>query len=172
MSPESPITKNFDLPAVEHLRTKVQVIEKLATEVELMRNRLTAYRQLADPCCELDIAHSALQDAAELLADEIDRWFDRNRPIRLSERDEYVLNCSPSDYPWDRWAERATDAGVSQELTNLGRSLMREAYQHSWTENLCIQAGWIDAGQAMITLATERPSDARSQWEKLLSNMD
>lgn len=46
------------------------------------------------------------------------------------------------DYPWDRWYAHARAAGVDDDLANLGRLVMREAYQHQWSAQLARRYGW------------------------------
>lgn len=58
-------------------------------------------------------------------------------------------------------------AGVSKELAALGRSLMREAYQHNWDEHLCTEAGWNDRGEKMIQLARQTPQKAEKRWRQM-----
>lgn len=49
---------------------------------------------------------------------------------------------TPCDYPWDRWYEHARGRGVGEELAQLGRSVMREAYQHQWHGVIAKRYGW------------------------------
>lgn len=58
--------------------------------------------------------------------------------------------------------------GVEKSLANLGRAVMREAYQHQWEESLQQLCGWDDDGEAMIGLALSMPEPARYIWQKLL----
>lgn len=76
--------------------------------------------------------------------------------------------CDAGDYPWDHWLKWAVEDGVSGGLANLGRSLIREADQHSWPERLLAECGWSDDGQAMIELALNSPDEARTRWQFLL----
>lgn len=46
------------------------------------------------------------------------------------------------DYPWDRWEEHARTRGVSVDLAQLGREVMREAYQHQWATRIARRYGW------------------------------
>jgi hypothetical protein len=46
------------------------------------------------------------------------------------------------DYPWDRWEEHARAAGVDERMAQLGREVMREAYQHQWSPELAARCGW------------------------------
>lgn len=79
-----------------------------------------------------------------------------------------VLGCTYGQYPWDDWERAALARGVAKELANLGRAVMREAYQHGWEPRLQKLCGWEDDGEAMIALALGAPKRARSAWEKLL----
>ncbi|MET0013040.1 MAG: hypothetical protein ABW088_05245 [Sedimenticola sp.] len=72
------------------------------------------------------------------------------------------------DYPWDRWERLAEAAGVSKELANLGRSLMREANQHQWSRELKVVAGWVDGGEEMIKSALSRPEETKLYWAYLM----
>ncbi len=46
------------------------------------------------------------------------------------------------DYPWDRWEEHAGARGVPADVAQLGRAVMREAYQHQWGARLACRFGW------------------------------
>lgn len=73
------------------------------------------------------------------------------------------------DYPWDHWKKWALEDGVSKDLAELGRGLIREADQHCWSEALQAECGWADDGRAMIELALKHPEEARKRWLELLS---
>ena len=60
-----------------------------------------------------------------------------------------VFAGKPTDYPWDRWEKSALQAGVSDKLANLGRSVFREAFQHDWPDDAKVECGWLDGGQTM-----------------------
>ena len=83
-----------------------------------------------------------------------------------------VLNgqgfCVCGQYPWDYWQKMALERGVSEELATLGRSLMREASQHSWGERLRSLCGWNDEGRRMIALALRSPKTAKQRWSWLM----
>ena len=83
-----------------------------------------------------------------------------------------VLNgqgfCVYGQYPWDYWQRMALERGVSEDLATLGRSLMREAYQHSWGERLRSLCGWNDEGRRMIALALKSPKTAKQRWSWLM----
>ena len=77
-------------------------------------------------------------------------------------------DCEFGNYPWDHWREWAVADGMSEDLADLGRSLVREADQHSWSDELLAECGWSDDGKAMIELALKNPDEARKRWQFLL----
>lgn len=79
-----------------------------------------------------------------------------------------VLGCTYGQYPWDDWERSALARGVEKTLANLGRAVMREAYQHDWCARLQSLCGWNDEGRRMIALALRAPQTARRRWEWLL----
>lgn len=79
-----------------------------------------------------------------------------------------VLGCTYGQYPWDDWERAAQARGVEMKLANLGRAVMREAYQHGWSERLQSLCGWRDDGRRMIALALRAPQTARLRWEWLM----
>ena len=79
-----------------------------------------------------------------------------------------VLGCAYGQYPWDDWERAARARGVEKGLANLGRAVMREAYQHGWEPRLQTLCGWKDDGARMIALARRAPETARRRWERLL----
>ncbi len=79
-----------------------------------------------------------------------------------------VHNCEYGEYPWDHWQRRALARGVSEKLAHLGRDLMREADQHTWTDELQKECGWSDDGEEMIRLALESPATALERWGYLM----
>ena len=79
-----------------------------------------------------------------------------------------VLGCACGEYPWDDWERSALARGVETTLANLGRAVMREAYQHDWCAGLQSLCGWKDDGWRMIALALRTPEAARLRWEWLL----
>lgn len=84
----------------------------------------------------------------------------REQPVR----DDH----GPGNYPWDKWERCALQLGVPEELAMLGRAVYREAYQHSWSEDLQAECGWMDSGRAMIVLALLKPQETRRRWQHLL----
>lgn len=78
------------------------------------------------------------------------------------------LRARPGAYPWDEWQARARAAGVVEELAVLGRAVIREAYQHDWSDELQRECGWDDDGEAMIELALRDRSGAARRWRQLM----
>lgn len=76
--------------------------------------------------------------------------------------------CDYGNYPWDAWQSMALLRGVPKELAGLGREIMREAYQHAWSERLRLLCGWGDEGRRMMVLALRAPETARRRWEWLM----
>lgn len=76
--------------------------------------------------------------------------------------------CTYGQYPWDHWQTAALAAVVPAELASLGRSVMREAHQHAWSERLKSLCGWNDKGKRMIRLALRSPKTADKRWRHLL----
>lgn len=79
-----------------------------------------------------------------------------------------LSQCTPGNYPWDTWQTRALEAGISEDLAGLGRAVYREAYQHSWNEELTTECGWDDDGDEMLELAIASPDKADERWTHLL----
>jgi hypothetical protein len=88
--------------------------------------------------------------------------------IHRTPLDERVLSCTFGNYPWDAWERRALAAGVAKELAQLGRAVMREAYNHGWDERLKTFCGWHDDGAQMLADALRAPASVSRQWEILL----
>lgn len=76
----------------------------------------------------------------------------------------------PRVFAWDHWQQWATEDGVTEELAQLGRAVIREAYQHRWSDELKTECGWSDDGEAMILLAQADPDRARIRWQYLLDS--
>lgn len=74
----------------------------------------------------------------------------------------------PGNFTWDRWEKLALQAGLSAELADLGRSVIRDAYQHGWDEDLMRECGWLDGGLCMIVVALAQPDKAAARWEHLM----
>ena len=79
-------------------------------------------------------------------------------------------SVGPGNFPWDLWEQKARDAGVADALAGIGRSVMREAVQHSWTAELMSECGWDDEGNQMIELALKDATSAENRWRYLLDS--
>jgi hypothetical protein len=88
--------------------------------------------------------------------------------VQRTPLDERVLGCTFGNYPWDEWERRALAAGVAKELAQLGRAVMREAYNHGWDGRLKCFCGWDDDGAQMLADALRAPAGVSRQWEILL----
>ncbi len=84
-------------------------------------------------------------------------------------RDDEVMGSVYGDYPWDGWQRWAFAQGVPLELATLGRGVIREAWQHGWSEALRAECGWRDDGRAMLALARTNPARAEARWSELLN---
>lgn len=71
-------------------------------------------------------------------------------------------------YAWDRWQAEALEAGLSQDLAQLGRAVMREAVQHAWSEEHQRECGWRDQGQVMLVQALQHGETTAQRWRHLL----
>ena len=71
-------------------------------------------------------------------------------------------------YAWDRWQAEALQAGLSDELAQLGRAVMREAVQHDWSPVLQRECGWHDRGQVMLIQALHHGETTAQRWQHLL----
>jgi hypothetical protein len=80
-----------------------------------------------------------------------------------------VFAGTPGQYPWDHWKTCALQAGVSDELANLGRSVFREAFQHDWPDLAKVECGWLDGGATMIFQALAFPEETSARWSYLYS---
>ena len=98
-------------------------------------------------------------------------WISSEEVLELRSREDLLLTCRPGGYAWDDWQRYAIVAGVPDDLAALGRAVMREAYQHSWREELRDEcgAGREEGGESMIFEALEQPDWARSRWGWLLA---
>lgn len=92
-------------------------------------------------------------------------------PTNKSEIDEPIQASSPGAYPWDLWQREALDAGLAPELAALGRSVMREAYQHDWCDRLKYECGINNPHTAagMILCAKDQPFLTETRWQWLLA---
>lgn len=98
-------------------------------------------------------------------------WITPDEARELRAREDRLLTCQPGQFPWDDWQREALAAGVSDELANLGRAVMREAYQHAWCEELRYECGADneDTAKGMILEALDQPDWVRSRWGWLLA---
>ncbi|MFI5305213.1 MAG: hypothetical protein ACHQYP_10525 [Nitrospiria bacterium] len=69
-------------------------------------------------------------------------------------------------YHWDDWEADALARGVDPKLAELGRSIMREHFQHDW-DDFGSEVGF-RAGTSMIELALKHPKKAEERWKHLL----
>jgi hypothetical protein len=90
--------------------------------------------------------------------------------IGIDPFDAQIIGCEYGHYPWDDWQKEAIRKGVPEELAGLGRSTMREAYQHQWEPTLQSLCGWNDGGKRMIALALRSPERAKRRWNRLLES--
>lgn len=92
-------------------------------------------------------------------------------PATRTGLDDRILASGPGSYPWDDWERAAVAAGIAPELAALGRSVMREAYQHDWCAQLKYECGLDnqDTAAGMIACAREQPHLAESRWQWLLA---
>ena len=83
--------------------------------------------------------------------------------------DELLPACAPGAYPWDDWERSALASGLAAELASLGRSVMREAYNHAWCERLKAECGWSDEGRAMLRRVLAHPRRTAARWAWLMA---
>jgi hypothetical protein len=60
-----------------------------------------------------------------------------------------IGRCEHPHFPWNDWERWAVACGLGTDLARLGGLLIREAYNHGWSEPLCVWAGWGDDGREM-----------------------
>lgn len=70
-------------------------------------------------------------------------------------------------FEWDEWKERALARGIAEDLAELGKNLMRDAYMQRWPEAVLSDCGWDDDGFGMLALACAKPAETRRDWERL-----
>jgi len=87
----------------------------------------------------------------------------------LTALDARLFTCSAGAYPWDDWERSALASGLAADLAGLGRSVMREAYNHAWCGRLKKECGWSDDGRAMRRRVTAQPGRTAARWEWLLA---
>ena len=88
-----------------------------------------------------------------------------------SELDRRLQACAPGAYPWDDWQREALASGLNATLAALGRTVMREAYQHNWCDRLKYECGIdnADIATAMIAWAKDQPHLMEARWHWLLA---
>lgn len=70
-------------------------------------------------------------------------------------------------FEWDEWKTQAVAMGVTEDLAELGKTLMRDSYMQRWPEKVLSDCGWNDDGFGMLALARAKPQQARQAWERL-----
>ncbi len=73
-------------------------------------------------------------------------------------------------FEWDAWETRALALGVAEDLAELGKKVMRDAYMQRWPEAVLSDCGWDDDGFGMLALARAKPTEARRDWERLYAH--
>jgi hypothetical protein len=66
---------------------------------------------------------------------------------------------------WDYWKQRALQAGVSPELAQLGREVMRDHYQHGKEDYLL---GEESDGDHMLKMCLDNPHTAAEFFNECL----
>jgi hypothetical protein len=90
-------------------------------------------------------------------------------PIQTTALDARLLTCSAGAYPWDDWERSSLSSGLAADLANLGRAVMREAYNHAWCERLRKECGWSDEGRAMLRRVLAQPRRTAARWAWLMA---
>lgn len=92
-------------------------------------------------------------------------------PYEPTELDRRLEACVPGEYPWDDWERQALTAGVNADMAGLGRSVMREACQQGWCDELLDECGATDSetASAMFDQAITQPALTASRWRWLLA---
>jgi len=160
-----------------------QVAERLSALASSQSGSLAAELHTASLCCQ--DAHTRWQDLLQSLQDyrlersQLTSWFDHQVEqlqeealgLVVPDPSEDLSRLRPDDagaYAWDRWQAAARAAGLSEDLAQLGRAVMREAVQHDWEPHLKAECGWSDAGQALLQRALQTPQTAAERWQHLL----
>lgn len=65
---------------------------------------------------------------------------------------------------WDDWENSALAAGIDDELAALGRQMMRESMERSWSKRITNEI----EGKLMLQSALQDAPLARTRWEHLL----
>ena len=74
--------------------------------------------------------------------------------------------ATTESYAWDYWKTKALAAGVTVDLAELGRAVMREHYQHGWSSYGNEVS--VRSGDEMLRLALSEPDKAAARWQWLL----
>lgn len=106
-------------------------------------------------------------------------WLPEGWMRRVAAYEASFAGFKVGSYPWDTWQVDAIKRGVPEDLADLGRSVMREAINHSWCDTLQHECGvplerfgleshHDEPGSAMILRALEDPDRYRARWRWLL----
>lgn len=79
-----------------------------------------------------------------------------------------IIGRAYGDYPWDHFEKAALAAGVPEQMASLLREVMREAYNHDWSERLRVECGLRDAGATLIARAKQEPEQLQERLQWLL----
>ena len=79
-----------------------------------------------------------------------------------------TMNDQDMLFEWDFWKSHALDLGVAEDLAELGKSIMRDAYLERWPEESLGECGWWDDGFGMLAQAQKNPQETRNRWTALL----
>lgn len=136
-----------------------QLVEQLLHKAQMgISPYATEHRNWLADCFDLAAIKAASPDN-----DEEDAVYENQETL-----DQQVVNSSPGDYPWDRWKSRAIKAGLDASIAQLGRDVMREAYNHSWSDELKAECGWSDGGKEMLSNAMHNPTKCEQRWIALI----
>lgn len=101
---------------------------------------------------------------------ELPDWFpELERHVRhFRERAIEMANQAQvkESYTCDCWKTQALAAGVTADLADLGRAVMREHYQHGWLSH--DNEVSVRSGDEMLRLAISEPDKAAARWQWLL----
>ena len=75
-----------------------------------------------------------------------------------------LTDYTPSTFQWDWWQEDAVERGLDPDLASLGRAVIRETHQHSWSG----QAAALCRDDVVERLLTGAPDLAKRLYEVLL----
>lgn len=116
-------------------------------------------------------------EAAALASGMEGYWLTDEWTARVIEFEKSTRGPTAGAYFWDRWQESATAAGIPSDLADLGRTVMREAINHGWCDELQHECGvprtrfgldGDDAGAGMLFDAEDSPERCRARWRWLL----